>query len=94
MGAGEFGEVLGGFMADILVPVVVLIICSFIPAAKRNPKIVYGICGLLVLVTAGLAARVAGEAIYPMASGVLAEGFLCWGYSRAAKKLRTVVANP
>jgi hypothetical protein len=44
MGAGEIGYIVGGFFTAILVPVLILIVCNFVLAARRNPKIVYGIC--------------------------------------------------
>jgi hypothetical protein len=87
MGAAQVGYIVGGFFASILVPVIILIICNFIPAAKRNPKVVYGICGILAVAVAFVSATGGGDIVSAGIVAVLAALFFFWGYTRAAKKV-------
>lgn len=89
MGAGEIGSILGGFMVSIILPVVILIICNFIAAAKRNPKIVYGICVVLAGAVCFVSVNGGGSVLDAFLSAVLAVVFLGWGYMRAARQLTT-----
>src|ERR1039458_8230905 len=86
-GAGEIGSILGGFVASIILPVVILIICNFIAAAKSNPKIVYGICVVLAVAICFVSVNGGGSVLDASLSAVLAIAFLGWGYIRAARKL-------
>jgi hypothetical protein len=87
MGAGQFGFIVGGFFASILLPVIILIVCNFIPAAKRNPKVVYSICGVLAVGVAFLSTSGGGDVFSSIIVAVLAVAFFFWGYTRAAKKV-------
>jgi galactitol-specific phosphotransferase system IIC component len=89
MGAGQFGYIVGGFFASILLPVIILIVCNFIPAAKRNPKVVYGICAVLAVAVAFVSASGGGDVFSSIIVAVLAVAFFFWGYTRAAKKVAT-----
>jgi hypothetical protein len=81
----RLGYLTGMFLAIIFIPVVILIVCNFIPAAKRNPKIVYSVCGVLTVLLAFVASPNGVIAFIMAALGAL---FFFWGYTRAAKKLR------
>jgi hypothetical protein len=94
MTATAVGYVIGGFFFSLLVPVLILIVCHFIPAANRNPKVVYGICGLVAIVPALLIVGVDHSAWLSVVSAMLALAFIFWGYTRAAKKKLTPPANP
>ena len=89
----QMGYLIGLFLGIIFIPVAIVIVCHFIPAAKRNPRIVYSICAVLTVLLA-LAASPNGVIASIMA--VLGALFFFWGYKRAAKKVRdsaTVGAN-
>lgn len=93
MGAGEIGYILGAFATAILLPALVLIVCNFIPAAKRHPKVIYGICAVLAVIPPTLAMRVSGTYGDSAIGIVLALGVLYWGYSRDAKKAAAMKAK-
>jgi hypothetical protein len=85
MGVGEIRSILDGFVASIIFPVIILILCHFIPAAKRNPKIVYGICIVLAAVTCFVAVYGGGSIRDAALETLLAAGVLSLGYVRASK---------
>jgi hypothetical protein len=87
MAAGEIGSIIGAFMMSILLPIIILIVCNFIPAAKRNPKMVYSICTVLAVAICFLGATAGGSYIDALISAGLAVAFFYWGYTRAAKKV-------
>jgi hypothetical protein len=86
MNAGMIGYIIGGFLGCILLPVLILIVAKFVPAMRRRPAVVYGVCVALVLL-AGYATVSGGSEVLPSTiSVVLALLFLLWGYVRDAKK--------
>src|ERR1035441_10561913 len=87
MGAAEIGYIIGGFITALLVPVLILIVSNFIPAAKRNPHLLYGICAVTATLAAFIGASVGGNYADSTISWLVAEAFLYWGYRGAAKKL-------
>ncbi len=87
MSAGQIGNIIGIFVASIVVPVIVLIVSNFIPAAKRNPKVVYGVCGVLAVAVAFVSAAGSGDIASSAIAAVLAGLLIYWGYTRAAKKI-------
>jgi hypothetical protein len=87
MGAGEIGSIIGVFVASILLPVIILIVCNFIPAPKRNPKVVYSICAVLAVAVCFLGASGGGSYIDAVISAGLVVAFFYWGYRRATKKI-------
>jgi hypothetical protein len=89
MGAGQIGNIIGVFLFSILLPVIILIVCNFIPAAKRKPQIVYGICAVLAVAVCFLSVAGGGEALNSIIAAILAGLFFFWGYRRAAKKAIT-----
>ena len=94
MGAGEIGSILGGFVASIILPVVIRIICNFIAAAKRNPKIVYSICAVLAVAVCFVSVNGGRSVLDALLSAVLAAVFLGWGYIRTAKKSQAIPLIP
>jgi len=91
MGAGQIGNIMGTFLASIILPVIILIICNFIPAAKRNPKIVYGICVVLAVAACAITLNGGGGNVLDASlAAVLAIAFLYWGYVRAEKRVRVI----
>lgn len=86
MSAGQIGYVIGGFFFALLLPVLILIVCRFIPVAQRRPEIIYGICGLLAVATPFLAAVVSRDIVSSALSATLAGGLIFWGYKRTVKK--------
>lgn len=92
MGAGEIGAIIGGFMIAILLPALILIVCHFIPAAARNPKIVYVICGALAAFVLFVGINGGGNYVDASISASLAAAFLYWGYVRDAKKAASLKA--
>jgi|ERR1019366_1121726 hypothetical protein len=93
MGAAEIGYIIGGFITALLVPVLILIVSNFIPAAKRNPHLLYGICAVTATLAAFIGASVGGNYADSTISWLLAEAFLYWGYRGAAKKARLLNAS-
>jgi hypothetical protein len=85
MEPAQVGYLIGVFIGIIFIPVLILIVCNFIPAAKRNPKIVYSICGVLTVLLALVASPNGGIAFIMAVLGAL---FFFWGYKRAARKIR------
>ena len=85
MSAGMVGYILGGTMASLLVPVLILISARFIAPLKRNPRVVYPVCAVLVLLVCSLGPSVSGEWLAAAISAVLALLFLWWGYRRDAR---------
>ena len=85
MDAAEIGYILRGFITDSLMPAVILIIRNFIPAAKSNRKIVYAICGALVVFASMFAAGDGGQYRDNAISAGLALTILYWSYIRDAK---------
>jgi hypothetical protein len=73
-----------------LLPVIILIVCNFIPAAKRKPEIVYSICAALAIAVCFLGASGGGSYLDATIPAALAVAFLYWGYTRAAKKIASV----
>jgi hypothetical protein len=55
------GSVLGYFPFIVALPAGVAVICHYIDTAKRHPKIVYTLCGLLALCVAFLLSRLPGS---------------------------------
>jgi hypothetical protein len=90
MGPAELGAIIGGFLIGILLPVLILIICSFIPAVQRSPGIVYAVCILIAIAVPFLGASINGNYLDASISGCLAGAFIWWGYTRAAKKARSL----
>jgi hypothetical protein len=90
MGAGEIGNITGTFLMAILLPVLILIVCNFISAPKRNPAVVYGICGVLAVAVPFLALNAGGSVVDTVIAAALAGAFMLWGYTRAAKKARAL----
>jgi hypothetical protein len=87
MNASQVGNILGIFVASIILPIIVLIVCNFIPTAKRNPKVVYSICGVLAVAVAFISVAGGGEALSSAIAAIFAALFFFWGYKRAAKKI-------
>jgi len=87
MSAAMFGYIIGGTLASLLVPVLILIAARFIGPWKRNPKVIYAICAVLVLLTCSLGPSVSGEWIAGAISAALALLFLWWGYRRDVRAL-------
>jgi hypothetical protein len=79
------GYLVGIFIGIILIPVLILIVCNFIPAAKRKPRAVYGGCGVLTVLLSVAVIKNSGVALVMSILGAL---FFFWGYKRAAKKIR------
>jgi hypothetical protein len=86
MRAGEIGYVIGGFVTAMLLPVLILIVSNFIPPTKRNPSILYGICGILAIGVPFLALNGGASALDSVIAAALAGALTWWGYTRAAKK--------
>jgi hypothetical protein len=86
MGIGQLRSFLGVFVVCNILPVILLIACNFIPAAKRNPKVVYGICGVLALAVACITVARGGDALSSAFAVILAELLFFWEYRRAARK--------
>jgi len=93
MGAGEIGSIIGGFLTSIVLPVIILIVCNFIAAAKRNTKSVYGICAVLAVAICFVAVNGGGSVLDASLSAVLAVAFLGWGYARASSKAKLLKAQ-
>jgi hypothetical protein len=74
------------FLRSIMVPILILAVCRFIPATKRRPKSVYGICGAIAVFTAGAMLLSGTDLIPTLQAAVLAGGLFFWGYNRANKK--------
>jgi hypothetical protein len=83
MEPAQAGYFLGMFLGTILFPVIILIVCNFFPAGKRNPKVVYSSCGVLAVLIAFL---VGGNWLRENLLAVLGALFFFWGYRRATKK--------
>jgi hypothetical protein len=88
LGAAQIQYIIGGFVTALLVPVLILVVSNFIPAAKRNPHLLYGICAVTATVAAIIGASVGGNYADSAVSWLLAEAFIYWGYRGAAKKAR------
>jgi hypothetical protein len=86
MGIGQLRNVLGIFVVCNILPVILLIACNFIPAAKRNPKVVYGICAVLAPAVACIMVARGGDGLSSAVAVILAELFFFWEYRRAARK--------
>jgi hypothetical protein len=86
MSAGMLGYIVGGFMVMILIPVLILIVARFVPAMRRAPGVVYGVCAALVLLMGFLSFSGGNEGLATMISTALALLFLAWGYSRDRKR--------
>jgi len=89
MEPAQVGNIIGYFFGIILLPVIILIVCNFIPAAKRNPEIVYGVCGTLAVFLALLSAAGGANILNSTISAVLGALFFFFGYRRASKKRDT-----
>jgi len=87
MSAGQVGYIIGAFLVSIVLPMGVVIVCNFIPAAKRNPKIVYSVCGVLAVAIAFISVAGGGDVLSSAIAAILAALFFFWGYKRAAKKI-------
>lgn len=90
MGPAELGAIIGGFFIGILLPVLILIVCNFIPSVQRSPGIVYTVCILIAIAMPFLGASVSGNYVDASISGCLGGAFIWWGYTRAAKKARSL----
>ena len=84
---GMLGYIIGGTLASLLVPVLILVAARFIGPMKRNPKVVYTVCGVLAVLASALPASSSGEWGAAAISAVLALLFLWWGYRRDARAL-------
>lgn len=85
MGAAMFGNVLGLFIASILVPVLLLIVFRFTPL-RRRPALTYGIAGVLAALTPFVTAA---ENVFPaLIASIMAAFFFAFGYLRAAARAR------
>ena len=93
MGAGEIGYVVGVFLASLVLPVIVLVVCNFIAGAKRNPKIVYGVCVVLAVATCLVSAGGGNGVLDALLAATLSVAFLGWGYVRAARAINGVKAD-
>ncbi len=93
MGAAGIGYIIGGFVTALLVPVLILVASNFIPAANRNPHVLYGICAVTATLAAFIGASAGGNYADSTISWLLAEALLYWGYRGAAKKARLLKAS-
>ena len=93
MGAGDIGYITGAFVTALLLPVLIFVASNFIPAAKRNRRVLYGICGLLAIATPFLAVTGGGSIIDAAVAAALAGALIWWGYTRAVKKAQALTAR-
>lgn len=82
MSAGEFGSVVGGAFASLLLPVLILIVARFVDPMKRHPGIVYSVCAVLVLLACAFAASTQEFWGPNIGSATLALLILGWSYTR------------
>jgi hypothetical protein len=93
MGPAEIGYIIGGFIAALIVPAFILVASNFIPAAKRNPQVLYGICAVIATLAAFIGASVGGNYVDSTISWLLAEALIYCGYRGAEKKARLLKAS-
>lgn len=86
MSAGLVGYVIGGVVFSLLLPAITLIIAKFVPAMKRNPKVVYSVCAVEVVLVCLLGAPVGDTWVPSSIAAVLALLVLLWAYRRDATK--------
>jgi MFS family permease len=92
LGAAKIGYIIGGFITALLVPVLILVVSNFIPAAKRNPHVLYGICAVTATVATIIGASVGGNYADLAISWLLAQALIYWGYRSAVRKARVLKA--
>ena len=90
MGAAQLGYVIGESLFSLVLPITILIVCNFIPAAKRKPKIVYGICAALGVAVCFIGVAGGGDVVLSSIAAALSVEFFYRGYARAAKKAAAV----
>jgi predicted tellurium resistance membrane protein TerC len=87
MGAAMIGYVVGMAVGSLVLPILLLILTRFVPAMRRHPTIVYGVCLALVLFVF-IAAAARADSLGPViVAALLALLFLGWDYIRNVKAL-------
>src|SRR5271156_6759245 len=89
------GSVLGYFPFSVALPAGVAVTCNHIDAAKRHPKIVYTLCGLLALCVAFLLSRLPGTIFRGVdlgAAALLAASCFVWAYLRVSNVVTKTAA--
>ena len=90
MSAGTIGYVVGLAVGSLVLPVLLLILTRFVPAMRRHPTLVYGVCLALVLFVF-IAAAAQADSLGPViVAALLALLFLGWDYVRNVKSLAAV----
>jgi hypothetical protein len=86
-----FGYMLGAFLASLLIPFLILIAAKFIGPLKRHPKVVYSVCGVLVIFVCSLGAN-SDNWPYLIIPAALALLVLWRGYRRDMKDAQSTEA--
>jgi hypothetical protein len=96
----QLGYLFADSIVSIVLPMGVVVVCNYIPAAKGNPKIVYSICGAIAVAmafTGGLGGNSIGLGGYRVLTAaiaaILAALFFFWGYKQAARKIAPPVST-
>jgi hypothetical protein len=87
MSAGTIGYVVVLAVGSLVLPMLLLILTRFVPAMRRHPTLVYGVCLALVLL-AFIAAAAEADSLGPViVAALLALLFLGWDYVRNVRSL-------
>jgi len=74
-------------VGSLVLPILLLILTRFVPAMRRHPTVVYGVCVALVLFVF-IAAAGRADSLGPIiVAALLALLFLGWDYKRNVKAL-------
>jgi|SRR5215469_2989031 len=93
MTAATIGYVLGMAVGSLVLPILLLILTRFVPAMRRHPTIVYGVCLALVLFVF-IATAAQADSLGPViAAAFLALLFLGWDYMRNVKALAAAASS-
>jgi len=87
MSAGTIGYVIGLAVGSLVLPILLLILTRFVPAMRRHPTLVYGVCLALVLLVF-IAAAAEADSLGPViVAALVALLFLGWDYVRNVRSL-------